>query len=169
MQNQAATTRNRRGFTLVEVLIVVVILGILAATVVPQFTSANTDAKQSALIQDLQTLRSQIELYKFQHNDKYPGEGSIDPQAFIDGMLLSSDQDGTTGAVGTKPLGPYFIGQLPPNPFSGARGVKIVSDVPATVPDDSTTEGWIYNPATGRIKANSSGTASDDGTKLDEL
>ena len=68
--------KQRRGFTLVEVLIVVVILGILAATVLPQFTSANDDAKESALVQDLQTIRAQVQLYKFQHENTYPGEGS---------------------------------------------------------------------------------------------
>ena len=71
--------------------------------------------------------------------------------------------------VGTKPLGPYFVGQLPPNPYSGARGVKIVTDVPGPTPDDSTTDGWIYNPSTGEIKANSTGTAQDGVTALDSL
>ena len=55
----------KSGFTLVEILIVVVILGILAAIVIPQFTDASTQAKESSLCADLQTLRSQIELYKF--------------------------------------------------------------------------------------------------------
>ena len=166
---QSRHLQKRRGFTLVEVLIVVVILGILAATVLPQFTASNSEAKESALVHDLQTLRGQIQLYKFQHNGKWPGQGSTDPQDFVDAMVLSTDPDGTTGAVGTKPLGPYFVGQLPPNPYSGARGVKIVTDVPGTTPDDSTTDGWIYNPSTGEIKANSTGTAQDGVTALDSL
>ncbi|MBW3541700.1 MAG: type II secretion system protein [Planctomycetes bacterium] len=161
-------TRSRRGFTLIEVLIVVVILGILAATVLPQFTSASDDARESALRQDLQTLRSQIELFKFQHNGKYPAFGSTNPQDFKDAMLLSSDPDGTTGAVGTKPLGPYFIGQLPANPYTGGREVRIVSDVPGATPDDDPTDGWFYNPATGQVKVNASGTAKD-GTPLADL
>ncbi|MEE9370683.1 MAG: prepilin-type N-terminal cleavage/methylation domain-containing protein, partial [Sedimentisphaerales bacterium] len=57
------------GFTLVEILIVVVILGILAAIVIPQFTDASTQAKESALASDIQMMRSQLELYKIQHND----------------------------------------------------------------------------------------------------
>ena len=161
-------TRHRRGgFTLVEVLIVVVILGILAATVLPQFTSAGNDAKESALVQDLQTLRSQIELYKFQHNGAFPG--SQNGVIFEDAMLTSTDADGTSGPIGTKPYGPFFIGQVPPNPFTGARGVRVVPDVPAAVPDDSTDDGWIYNPQTGRLKANSTGLAADGVTPLADL
>ena len=66
--------RNNRnkGFTLVEILIVVIILGILAAIVIPQFTNASQDARKSSLASQLQTLRSQIELYKLQHGDTIP-------------------------------------------------------------------------------------------------
>lgn len=63
---------SRKGFTLVEILIVVIILGILAAIVIPQFTNASQSARQSSLQSQLQTLRSQIELYKLQHGDTLP-------------------------------------------------------------------------------------------------
>src|SRR3954451_5629895 len=65
--------RNRKsGFTLVEILIVVIILGILAAIVIPQFTNASQDARKSSLTSQLQTLRSQVQLYKLQHGDTLP-------------------------------------------------------------------------------------------------
>src|SRR5213075_1841380 len=66
-------TRNRKsGFTLVEILIVVIILGILAAIVIPQFTNASSDARKSSVASTLQTLRGQIELFKIQHGDNAP-------------------------------------------------------------------------------------------------
>ena len=58
---------NNRAFTLIEILIVVVILGILAAIVIPQFTDASEEAMESSVISQLQTLRSQIELYNVQN------------------------------------------------------------------------------------------------------
>src|SRR5687767_15385267 len=70
---------NKSGFTLVEILIVVIILGILAAIVIPQFTNASQDARRSSLASQLQTLRSQIELYKLQHKDLLPNiVGGVD-------------------------------------------------------------------------------------------
>ncbi len=62
----------RKGFTLIEILIVVVILGILAAIVIPQFTDASTQASEASVRSQLQTIRGQLELYKVQNADTYP-------------------------------------------------------------------------------------------------
>ena len=64
--------KTHRAFTLIEILIVVVILGILAAIVIPQFTDASTDAREASVKSQLQTLRAQLELYRVQNNDTYP-------------------------------------------------------------------------------------------------
>lgn len=64
----------KRGFTLIEILIVVVILGILAAIIVPQFTNAAQEAGASSARSQLQSLRSQIELHRVQNNGLAPAD-----------------------------------------------------------------------------------------------
>jgi len=140
----------RSGFTLVEILIVVVILGILAAIVIPQFTEASTEAKLSSLCTDLQTLRSQIELYKIQHNDNPPSAAN-----FIDQMTLQSDVNGTVPpAAGMADFGPY-IQKIPVNQFNGlyATADKIhgLLDTTGTVGDDGGS--WEYDENTGSVNA----------------
>jgi type II secretion system protein G len=83
--------RRQRGFTLIEILIVVVILGILAAIVIPQFTNASQDAQVSAVKSQLQTIRSQIELFRVKNGS---GElTAIDnaPDLFV--LLTTPDAD----------------------------------------------------------------------------
>ena len=73
------SARVRQAFTLIEILIVVVILGILAAIVIPQFTDASQEAAKSNLRSQLQTIRSQIELFNVQHpSDPYEADGAPD-------------------------------------------------------------------------------------------
>ncbi|MHC4158261.1 MAG: type II secretion system protein [Planctomycetota bacterium] len=110
----------KSGFTLVEILIVVVILGILAAIVIPQFTSASVDAKESALVSDLQAMRSQIELYKIHHNDALPGTQSGND--FTTAMTSTTDQDGVVGTGVTFRFGPYMR-EIPINPFNDFSNV----------------------------------------------
>ncbi len=62
----------RAGFTLVEILIVVVILGILAAIVIPQFTGATQDAQAGNLKAQLVSVQSQIELYRARNQSNHP-------------------------------------------------------------------------------------------------
>ena len=128
----SARKRTEQGFTLVEILIVVVILGILAAIVIPQFTSASQLARASSLQSQLQTLRSQLELYQIQHNAVYP------TLAQMWGNLTG--QTDQAGAAGTD-FGPY-LQQNPVNPFTNGSG---------RAADNSSD--WQYTAATGAIVA----------------
>jgi general secretion pathway protein G len=141
----------KSGFTLVEILIVVVILGILAAIVIPQFTEASTEAKLSSLCTDLQTLRSQIELFKVQHNDVAPTLAN-----FLAQMTETSDILGvTSGSKVRDPAHPYgpYLQKIPVNQFNDMKdalgnGLLVVL---GAVPDDAGS--WAYDEITGAIRA----------------
>lgn len=113
------TKMTNAGFTLVEILIVVVILGILAAIVIPQFTQASTEAREASLRSNLQSIRSQIELFKIQHNDNAPTSSAT----FADQMMLRTDQDGTLNVAGV--FGPY-LQAIPVNPFTSDNEINAV-------------------------------------------
>jgi len=142
----------KRGFTLVEILIVVVILGILAAIVIPQFTQASTEAKQNSLCSDLQTLRSQIELYKVQHNDNPPTFATFKNQ-----MMYCTNSAGATAGTpsktrtATQNLGPY-LERIPENPFNNQAALRSITD-PCDAGAGGTTTGWAYVETTGEIRA----------------
>ena len=110
------------GFTLVEILIVVVILGILAAIVIPQFTSASTEAKEASLVSDLQAMRSQIELYKIHHNDELPGTAATG-EDFVTAMTSKTNQAGEVGTTALHRFGPYMR-NIPINPFNDFSNVS---------------------------------------------
>lgn len=129
-----------KGFTLVEILIVVVILGILAAIVIPQFTSASTEAKESALVSDIQSMRSQIELYKIHHNDELPGTQGID---FETAMTSVTDQDGGVGSGPTFRFGPYMR-EIPINPFNDLNTVLEDATATSGAVAGSNLNGWHF-------------------------
>jgi general secretion pathway protein G len=139
---------SRNGFTLIEVLIVVIIMAVLAATIIPQFSYSTDDAKQSALKFDVRTMRSQIELYKLHHNGLTPTLAQIETQ-----LTGKTDADGTPNPAGA--YGPYIEGELPTNPYDGSNAVSAaVGNPPAT---DNGNGGWQYDEATGRIYPNHPG------------
>ena len=157
--------RAKSGFTLVEILIVVVILGILAAIVIPQFTEASTEAKTSSLVTDLQSVRSQIELYKVQHNDNLPGvpngTHTASDQSFSVAMINYTDIFGevTTTADPNGYYGPY-LQKIPRNQFVDSSVVgEGAADPPANSNDG--TQGWYFNTTNGKFWATSSTSTED--------
>ena len=163
----SARKRVEQGFTLVEILIVVVILGILAAIVIPQFTNAGEAARASNLVSQLQSIRSQLELYQIQHAGAYPdltvaptgASDPADPNAIWEWLTQPTDINGNVVAVGTPgSFGPYL--QKPPlNPFTAGTAGTLVKDSGVAVDG---TEGWHYNTVTGEIRASLLQTKADE-------
>lgn len=148
------TSRYCSAFTLVELLIVVVILGIMAMIVIPQFSNASHQARENTLKDDLRYLRTQVAVYKAQHRDTPPGSGSSD---FLMQMTMPTDEQGNTNATSspTFKFGPYLLA-IPHNPLNGKDTIKFSTSADVTVDVDDTT-GWLYNVDTQQVAPNLSG------------
>ena len=149
----------KRAFTLVEILIMVAVLGILAAIVLPTFQTHAHQATESAAKDNLRILRNAIEMYSAQHRDVPPGypggDTTLAPSRmwFVWQLTRSSNEAGGTAAVGTAGynFGPYF-GELPKNPFNDLIDITEIGndqDMPA---EATGATGWIYKAATKDIR-----------------
>lgn len=166
------TRRPRCGASLVEIIITLVILGMLAALVIPKFSRAAPGSRPD-LRDQLTRLRVAIELYRNDHG-RYPGRvhgrsGAADAQTFAAQLTQYSDDDGATSPTYTARFrhGPYLRGQIPPLAApGGAAGVWLLTghEVPNYRPQPDI--GWVYNCDTGDIAANSNA-RDESGVRLD--
>ena len=157
-----------KAFTLVEVILVVSILGILAALVLPTFQGHIVKARESASKDSIRVMRNQIETYKLQHKEIPPGylNGSGVPEALL--LLQFTGTTTETGAASpsTVPSDPYLYGpyikKLPENPFNHLTNIAYVLEATAfSAAVDGTTSGWLYKKETGEFKINWTGTDSE--------
>ena len=146
--------RSQKGFTLVEILIVVIILGILAAIVIPQFTSASDDARKNSLTSQVQTLRSQVELYKLQHttdaSELFTGTGSAQWTNLLSATGAASGT--TTIAASDRKCGPY-LQTIPANNITNLSTVTVNTTVNETTTGITPVTGFAYNSTTGKFFA----------------
>ncbi len=147
-----------RGFSLIELVIVIVIIGVIGAIAIPRMTRGANNAGSAALKADMQVLRGAIELYRAEHDGKFPTVAN-----FSDQMLKYTDSDGANAATTPNTAtgviyGPYLaaIPAVPVGPNKGATGV-------ATSAAADATDGWIYNETTGVISANTGAATDQDG------
>jgi general secretion pathway protein G len=122
-------TRVRKAFTLVEILIVVVILGILAAIVVPQFTRATAEAQGGNVVSQLDVINTQMELWMARHNGFLPNgnppDGSL--AGYNWGTMVTPDPN--------DPDSGGYLKSPPVNPIN--RSTTIVDDF-------TVGEGWVW-------------------------
>jgi len=132
----------RKGFTLVEILIVVVIMAVLAATIIPQFSTSSDDAKVSQRDFNRQALMQQIQLYKLHHGGDYPTITA----ASLPQLVNKTDEDGTIDNTNGE-YGPYLV-EMPINPSTNSATVTASTDG-----TNHSGGGWLYDAATGRVWA----------------
>jgi general secretion pathway protein G len=134
----------RRGFSLVELIIVVAVLGIMAAIVVPQFQSHSTQAKKAVAKESLRILRGAIELYTARHGGVPPGYENDDPQTsptssnFYQQLVVD---------------GNYLL-KIPKNPFSNRQNIRMIGNSETFPQNPIDGYGWIYQAATKTIRLN---------------
>lgn len=165
--------RNQSGFTLIEMLIVIIVLGILAMVIIPQISVSTDDAKVSTLQTNVSGIRSAIETYYAQHSNTYPGkkknDGSADASsageaqtAFIEQLTQYTSSSGAVDASkdNTYKYGPYIRATgsgtgLPDNPFTEANTLVCdINTATITTRERSGTESWKFYTKTGVFIAN---------------
>lgn len=159
----------KKAFSLIELIIVAAVLGILASIVIPQLQGHTTQARETAALDALAMLRTQIEMYKIQHGGAAPGY-TVGPLGLMPSNNLVAQLENTTtvrGGVSSSktpstayPCGPY-VTSFPKNPFNGKSDVTYLASGAAFTADDKT--GWLYQRETADIRLNK--TDSDNSGK----
>ncbi|MEI7658033.1 MAG: prepilin-type N-terminal cleavage/methylation domain-containing protein [Phycisphaerae bacterium] len=116
-------SRGGPGFTLIELMVVMIALGLIASVVIPQFTTATQDAMAGSLKSQLRSLQNQIEMYVSRNSGAYPVTATTP-----DWSLLKA-----AGFIKADPVNPAFTGANKPGVtvHATARG--------------SAGHGWVWN------------------------
>ena len=173
-QIEIQSLKNQAGFTLIEMLVVVIILGILAMIIVPQISVSTDDARLNSLQTNLNSLRSAIEVYAAQHANRYPGtyseadgttavaDDAAAKAAFLAQLTQFTDINGMVNGTKTVAFkyGPYLkTGTLPLNPFNDSGDVLCdfdQGDITVARAASGGAEGWQYFAPIGVFFANDS-------------
>ena len=141
--------RNRKAFSLIELVIVIIIMGVISAIAIPRMMKGADNADVTGLQADLAVLRGSIEMYRYEHA-AFPTALNIVQQ-----LTTVTQQDGAPWAAGEK-YGPYIV-KVPPlktGAHKGDTGVVGIAGPPAA--EDAGANGWLYDESVGSIWANDS-------------
>ena len=121
----------------VEIIIITVVLGVVAMRVVPRFTEASPESKICDLIDGLEQMRAQLDLYRAQH----------------DGCLPDVDSFAVFQTFMTTKVGRYgpFVKRIPANPLNNLNTIRFDGE-----PAGAGTAGWRLDTGTGLFQADDS-------------
>ncbi len=120
----------RKAFTLVELVIVVLVLGIIAAAAAPKLFDTANDARDNSTRHSLVVLRNALELYRAT-NAAYPDGADIDTE-----------------------LIPFLQGPFPVVQGGSNQNANVAASTDDPISAPAGTQGWIYNETTGEIRVN---------------
>jgi general secretion pathway protein G len=149
-------TRKSTGFSLLEMMLVVVIIGLIAAIAIPRMSRGAAGAGDSALAGSLAVMRDAIDRYAAEHGGSYPTVAT-----FVANLTTYTDASGAAQATkdSTHIYGPY-LRQVPALSVGAAKGNTTAAAAAAT------GVGWIYDATGGNISANTTSSESDASGKL---
>lgn len=126
--------KSRKGFSLVELVVVVLVMGIIAAVAGPKMFDTAGDARSNGTKQSLVVIRDAIQLHLAQNGD-YPG-------------------DAGTQADFKDDLGPFLRGAFPKAEVGSNKNDNVRVETSGTALTASGTEGWAYDNSTGEFVIN---------------
>ena len=127
--------RKRRGFTLIELVVVVLLIGIIASVAAPKMFDIATDARENTTKQSLAVIRDAIEIY-YSQNSEYPGQtgGQTDFKNDLSQVLR-------------EPFPTCSVGNKNNNVWVQSNGTPLLP---------SGGQGWAYDKVTGEFIINHS-------------
>jgi type II secretory pathway pseudopilin PulG len=164
MTHPNARPAPRRGTRFLEALVVLVILGSLGGLMVPQLSSAARASRETSLRDGLRYLRTQVLVYRAEHDGIPAGYPNGDPrltpttETLVAQLTLYTDSTGHTSTHRDDRFrfGPYLT-EMPVNPVNGSGAVRFVGDQEAFPAGPRGPAGWLYQPSTGALAPNVAG------------
>ena len=126
--------KKKTRLSYVEAVIIASVLSVVTMTVVPKFIGASPESKTSDLVDGLQEMRAQLDLYRAQHENSLPPVDSF--ESFKTAMTTKAGQ-----------CGPY-VKKVPVNPFNNLNTVRFDG-----VPAGAGKAGWRIDTKTGLFQA----------------